>query len=662
MHLVRIVNGFSLSDTPFMNQHQQTAPPNFTRIVVLLLILAAFFLRTYNLSTVPPGLYYDEAAHGLDALHIWQGQILLYFPTGAGHEPLFTYLVAGFVRLLDNTIWAIRLPAAMLGTLAVSATFALGRRLVGPLPALLGAGLVAVTFWTVALSRMGYRANTLPVLFPLWLLSFWHCRNRRELAPYLVSGLLLGLTQYTYTATRFIPLLVLLLAFDWRKTLDRRGLLIGAGVALLVALPLGWAILNAPEMGGHRIRQAALWNRPEPWSLLWLQVRDHLLMFGIRGDPLWIHNLPLRPPVALPIAVLFVAGVVTGWRMAAQRALVWAVAVMVWPGILAVSNNPAPPDHLRVLVLAAPIFLLAGAGLAFLTRRRPTWLPALVFALIIADGLLSWRDYQQWSVASETYEQFDADMTRIAQKVAAQPDRYFLVPISSDWQELTPGHHWTIDYLSHEQGNVWVAGPPYTLPPFEEDQVALVRWQAGMHLEADPQRTLEGQLQLAGYTKINEETERTFVLTNYQRSGEPVTITRLAPNHTFAGGLRIIQVNLYQRQSSTIASPLIAEVVWESEGVYPHPLAVSLRLLDATGALAAQVDSALWNELGKTAEKWRSKEQSRLFLELDIETLPAGDYHVVLFPYEAESLAPLPSAEGAASEMIGVLSLGDASP
>jgi 4-amino-4-deoxy-L-arabinose transferase-like glycosyltransferase len=199
------------------------------RYALLLLLLCAFWVRVADLSNAPPGLYYDEAAHGLDALRVWQGELYIFFPTANGHEPLFTYLVAAFVRILGNTILAIRLPAAMLGVLAVAACYALGRRLVGPWQALFAAALVAVTFWTMALSRIGYRANALPVFFLLWLLSFWACRGRHELRPYLVCGLLLGLMQYTYTAARFVPLLALILAWDWRKALDRRGLLVVGG-------------------------------------------------------------------------------------------------------------------------------------------------------------------------------------------------------------------------------------------------------------------------------------------------------------------------------------------------------------------------------------------------------------------------------------------------
>jgi hypothetical protein len=618
-----------------------------TRLLLLVIVLLAFGARLTALDQAPPGLYYDEAAHGLDALRVWQGHWYLFFPTANGHEPLFTYLVAGFVQALGNTVLAVRLPAAMLGTLAVAATFTLGRRLLGPMPALLAAGLIAITFWTVALSRIGYRANTLPVLFPLWLLSFWCCRKQQTARPYLLMGLLLGLTQYTYTAARFVPILAVILALDWWRLLSKRGLIVAAGVATLVTLPLGLAILSNLDTGTERIRDAWLFGRPQPWSLLWWQVRDHLGMWGWTGDPLWIHNLPFRPPIWWPLALLFGIGVVLGWRNAAIRALTWAVAILIWPGILAVSNNPAPPDHLRVIVLATPIFLLVAAGLTLLVRGQ--WAIVLAVALVLLDGGRTWRDYTRWSSARETYEQFDADMTRIARKVADSPNTFFVVPISPDWHEFEPGRHWTIDYLTGWRPNYFAIGTPYTLPNLEAEAVALVRWQAGMHLSADPQRTLEGDLNLLGYTKSSEEVENTFLLQHYQRSGQPVDLYRFAPARSF-GGLRIEQVNLFVRRGATgQPDQMLAEIRWASHAPHADSLSVSLRLVDADGAVVAQVDSELWNDLGEPAPKWRPQEQSRLFLEIDPASLaadPSSTYGVALIPYETTSLAPLPVEDG----------------
>src|SRR5262245_54427105 len=113
------------------------------RVILLFLLLVAFWLRIHDLSTAPPGLYYDEAPHALDSRQVWQGLLYVFFPTAGGHEPLFTYLVSGFVAFLGNTILAIRLPAAFLGTLAVASCYALGKGLLGERPALFASGLVA---------------------------------------------------------------------------------------------------------------------------------------------------------------------------------------------------------------------------------------------------------------------------------------------------------------------------------------------------------------------------------------------------------------------------------------------------------------------------------------------------------------------------------------
>ncbi|MCB9123936.1 MAG: hypothetical protein H6643_05385 [Caldilineaceae bacterium] len=65
--------------------------------------------------------------------------------------------------------------------------------------ALIGAGFVAVTFWTVSLSRISYRANLFLALFPIFLLLCGAAATERPV-PYIAAGALLGLMQYTYVA------------------------------------------------------------------------------------------------------------------------------------------------------------------------------------------------------------------------------------------------------------------------------------------------------------------------------------------------------------------------------------------------------------------------------------------------------------------------------
>ncbi|MER3513588.1 MAG: hypothetical protein C4310_03650, partial [Chloroflexota bacterium] len=132
--------------------------------VVLAIILLAAALRFPALGQAPPGLYQDEAWNGLDALQVLQGARPLYFAANNGREPLFIYLVALAVGALGPSPAAIRLVAAVLGTLTIPATYALGRTWFNRRVGWLAAAILAITFWHVHLSRIGFRAVALPLI------------------------------------------------------------------------------------------------------------------------------------------------------------------------------------------------------------------------------------------------------------------------------------------------------------------------------------------------------------------------------------------------------------------------------------------------------------------------------------------------------------------
>ena len=91
--------------------------------------MAAFF-RLWQLGSIPPGLFGDEATDGLDALDVLAGRGAIFFPANFGREGLHMWLVAGMFRLMDVTPLALRLPSALAGIATALATYWLGRELV----------------------------------------------------------------------------------------------------------------------------------------------------------------------------------------------------------------------------------------------------------------------------------------------------------------------------------------------------------------------------------------------------------------------------------------------------------------------------------------------------------------------------------------------------
>ena len=142
--------------------------------ILLAITVAAVFLRLHRLAEIPPGLFFDEGAHGLDAVQVLQGKHAVFFPDNNGREALIVYAIALAHSLLGPSILAVRLATALSSAAAVLALFWTGRVLFGtdeqtgiPRPwrgifiGSVGAALLAVSLNQVILGRMAFRANFL---------------------------------------------------------------------------------------------------------------------------------------------------------------------------------------------------------------------------------------------------------------------------------------------------------------------------------------------------------------------------------------------------------------------------------------------------------------------------------------------------------------------
>src|SRR5262245_35022054 len=131
------------------------------RAPLLLVLIAAAALRLYDLSSLPPAHYRDVALTATDALRAAAGHPRLHFTYDEG---LYADLMGLGFLLLGASDWTVRLPGALFGVLTCWGVFRLGRAFGRERAGLLGAALLAVSFWHVLLSRSGFRAILLPCL------------------------------------------------------------------------------------------------------------------------------------------------------------------------------------------------------------------------------------------------------------------------------------------------------------------------------------------------------------------------------------------------------------------------------------------------------------------------------------------------------------------
>ena len=217
-----------------------------TKPFIWLIIIATvgLVLRTAFFGAVPPSPDWDEVSLGYNAyslLHTgrdeWGVALPIIFRAFGDYKlPVYAYLAVASQALLGLNLFATRLPSLVAGMGLIIVAFALGRKVAGNFGGLLPALLVAVSPWTVFLSRVGLEANVCAFLVAGGIY-------------YLASGklsravLLLGLSVWTYNSARiFTPLFLIVYWWLNRKSIRLSPATIGLGVVLFV--PMIWQLVN----------------------------------------------------------------------------------------------------------------------------------------------------------------------------------------------------------------------------------------------------------------------------------------------------------------------------------------------------------------------------------------------------------------------------------
>jgi len=160
--------------------------------LVIILALAVFF-RLYQLKTIPPGLYPDEAMNGNNALEAIRG-----IPPVGG---LFINIQSLSVRIFGNEPWALRIVSAIFGVFTVLGLYFLTRELFNKESiALLASFFLATSFWHINFSRIGFQTIMAPffLVWGLWLV--WVLMRKQNAFLAVLAGFVFGFGFYSYVS------------------------------------------------------------------------------------------------------------------------------------------------------------------------------------------------------------------------------------------------------------------------------------------------------------------------------------------------------------------------------------------------------------------------------------------------------------------------------
>jgi len=428
-------------------------------LLLVLILLAGALLRIPLITETPPGLHFDEAANGILAGDIGvRGDRPVFITSYTGKEPIFFYAAGGLMRLIGESTFTLRLTAVYIGLLTIAATYWLGRELLADRRmAVIAAGLLAVSFWHLLFSRLGFRAISQPLLQALALAALFHGLRKEQWRWLLLGGIFLGLAAYTYLAIRIFPVLLLVGCLPLllnRQTMRYRVIQLGLFglTAIIVSLPLLIFFYNHPDTFWVRISQVAPADSGP--DLIQSYVRT-LGMFFLVGDPYIRFNIPNQPLFTW----IWGGFLLVGWLLLLLRWRRWwydwqksaVILLLLNPFIMILASslavNEIVPSNLRAIGLMPLIYFLPAVGLVFLLEqlagllRRPDLTIThsfrrlhllngydinytVVVILILVIGIVNaGRDYfVTWAGESQLFYAADADLVQAAAYLDEQAD------------------------------------------------------------------------------------------------------------------------------------------------------------------------------------------------------------------------------------------------
>jgi len=409
-----------------------------TKIILIIILISAFFLRVVSINSLPPSPNWDEVSLGYNSYSIlktakdeWGTTLPLIFRAYGDYKlPSYSYLSIPFIALFGLNSFSTKLLSILAGTLLVYVSFLIIQRLTSSKKtALLAAALIAFSPWSIFLSRIALESNLYLLFFSL---TFYFLITRRL----SLASLFLAISLFTYNSSRVIfPFLLSLLLFFQFK--DKKSFSVKKYLPLILALAvLAFQMLSQSGQARYKwvslLDQGAINQINELQSqyprllvnkatfFAYLATKNYISHFNpnflfVNGSSNYQFNLQsfyLLYPLLLPLLLIGLIYVIKNFRKTKHLALLFLFFISPLPSAI---TRDAPHTLRSVSFIFISTLLIALSTQAFKSRK----IFSQVFTLIIIISLaLSqyqfWPKYKEYSINySSSWQYGYKEMTQL---------------------------------------------------------------------------------------------------------------------------------------------------------------------------------------------------------------------------------------------------------
>ncbi|MCD6412215.1 glycosyltransferase family 39 protein [bacterium] len=394
--------------------------------VLILIVLIGAFLRLYQISSIPPGLYPDEAINGNNGWEaIKTNSFKVFYPENNGREGLYINLVGFFLKIFGYHHYSIRLVSVFFGILTLLGIYLLAKEIFKEKSlAFFSSFFLAISFWHLNFSRIGFRGILVPFFICFGFYLYFLAKRKSSKLLSFLCGIFLGLGFYSYIPYRAVLILILILFLweirkkDFKKTFEFFLPLILGGI--LINLPLGIYFLNHPSDFISRASGVSVFKSENPLKAFLESFFKHLLMFNFSGDRNFRHHFSSLPQLLNFDWLFFLIGILILFKSEkiskeTKIFLPSGFLVFLLPSVLTYEGIPHSLRSIGVIPFVYLIVALGAKTFFDFFKNQKLKIFLLVGVLFFSFALTFYLYFFRWGKSKEVKDAFSYSYFKLAQ-------------------------------------------------------------------------------------------------------------------------------------------------------------------------------------------------------------------------------------------------------
>ncbi len=404
-----------------------------TIVYLLLFSLAAWFLFTYRLTDVPPGINGDEASLGLSTYFIsktgydFEGRFLpLLTKIGSlpdWKHPITVYTTAIIFKIFGASLFTLRTASIIFVLVSIWIIYYLLKELIDSKAAIVGIVLFIATPIVMIQSHLAHE-NIAPMPFiSFWLLMVVKYTKKQNHKFLLFAGISLGISTFTYFGMRIISpvLLILTLLYiyyfhqkDRIKYLDSiKWFMIGL-IPLVILLLIAKLFYPGSILGLYRPYKIESY---QSFILPFISTFDPSFLY-INGDSTPYHSTGKHGMLLLATLPLFIFGIV---NIISKRNPI-RVFILITFFLIPLFFGTASTVHRasRLLALVPPYIVIAAIGfnaIVSLKAKMVKGILLVVFFLLFSLNFVDFLSDYWFKYAHRVNQSFEKPVHDVFKKV-----------------------------------------------------------------------------------------------------------------------------------------------------------------------------------------------------------------------------------------------------